>query len=87
MSIRLRQRAVPYERDFYFILRPLIQPLRDLLQVPPYPTRAPGSTLPVLQPNAGEPQCALLSNTQLVRSLTPFHEAIVSPSSLLWFPS
>ena len=82
MSIRLRQRAVPYERDFYFILRPLITPLRDLLQVPPYPTRAPGSTLPVLQTNAGEPQCASFTNAHLIRCLTPFHEAIVSPFPL-----
>ena len=85
MSIRLRQHAVPYERNFYFILRPLIKPLHDLLQVPSYPTCAPGSTLPVLQTNTGEPQCALFTNAHLIRCLTPFHEAIVSPFPLSGF--
>jgi hypothetical protein len=73
-----RTRSVPFERDFYFFLRPLVLPLREMLQLPPYPSRPAGSSLPVLLTGPRDPACASFSNADLRRRLTPFHEALVS---------
>jgi len=83
MSTRLRTHIVIYERDFYHLLRPLIKPLRELLQELPPPPGVAGSTLPVLHPSANKIMCQELSNAELLRRLKPFHEAIVSCSYCL----
>jgi hypothetical protein len=87
MTTMLHSHPIPFERDFYHHLRQLVLPLRDLLKTPVFPLPTPGSSLPVLRPNADRPACASLTNAELCHALEPFHEAFVSTSSLLFFLS